>query len=447
MQDFPITLATSADHADPLPEAVDVTVIGGGIIGLMTAWELSRGGLRVLLCEKGKLAGEQSGRNWGWLRQQGRDFAELPIMMEAMRFWQDLPLRTRDAIGFRQAGVTYLAQDASRMATFEHWLDQARPYGIDTRMLSRRAVDAMLPNTAGWIGALHTPSDAQAEPILTVPVLARAAVADGVIIRECCAVRGLEMSAGSISGVVTEAGTVRCTRVVLAGGAWSSLFLAAHGVKLRQLSVVSSVFTTTNLPAGFACGAFADDRFAIRGKAGGGHNLTAWSSHRFFIGPDAVRNFGAFVPHLLADIRSTKLRLAAPQGYPDAWGTPRRWNNTDQSPFERCRILNPRPDLMNMAQLQSQFASAFPSIGKPEIAASWAGMIDVTPDTLPVVDHAPIPGLVIATGMSGHGFGIAPAVAKVVANIVEARAPQHDLSAFRYDRFFDGSPTHVSSAI
>lgn len=85
MQDFPITLATSADHADPLPEAVDVTVIGGGIIGLMTAWELSRGGLRVLLCEKGKLAGEQSGRNWGWLRQQGRDFAELPIMMEAMR--------------------------------------------------------------------------------------------------------------------------------------------------------------------------------------------------------------------------------------------------------------------------------------------------------------------------------------------------------------------------
>ena len=447
MQNFPITLASPPEHSGPLPDAVDVTVIGGGIIGLMTAWELSRGGLRVLLCEKGKLAGEQSGRNWGWLRQQGRDFAELPIMMEAMRFWQDLPLRTRDAIGFRQAGVTYLAQDASRMATFEHWLDQARPYGIDTRMLSRRAVDAMLPNTAGWIGALHTPSDAQAEPILTVPVLARAAVADGVIIRECCAVRGLEMSAGSISGVVTEAGTVRCTRVVLAGGAWSSLFLAAHGVKLRQLSVVSSVFTTTNLPAGFACGAFADDRFAIRGKAGGGHNLTAWSSHRFFIGPDAVRNFGAFVPHLLADIRSTKLRLAAPQGYPDAWGTPRRWNNTDQSPFERCRILNPRPDLMNMAQLQSQFASAFPSIGNPEIAASWAGMIDVTPDTLPVVDHAPIPGLVLATGMSGHGFGIAPAVAKVVANIVEARAPQHDLSAFRYDRFFDGSPTHVSSAI
>lgn len=430
-----------------MPDAVDVTVIGGGIIGLMTAWELSRGGLRVLLCEKGKLAGEQSGRNWGWIRQQGRDLSELPIMMEAMRFWQHLPKRMRDAIGFKQTGVTYLARDASRMAAFEHWLDQARPYGIDTRILSRSAVEAMLPNSAGWIGALHTPSDAQAEPIVTVPALARVAVEDGVIIRELCAVRGLDISAGSISGVVTEVGTVRCTRVVLAGGAWSSLFLAAHGVKLRQLSVVASVFTTTDLPAGFARGAAADDRFAIRGKASGGHNLTAWSSQKFYIGPDALRNFRAFLPHLLADLRGTKLRLVAPKGYPDAWRISRSWKTTDQSPFEDCRILSPRPDMAGAAQLQSQFALAFPGIGKPEIAASWAGMIDVTPDTLPIVDHAPIPGLVIATGMSGHGFGIAPAMAKVVATIVEGRAPQHNLSALRYDRFFDGSPTAISSAI
>ena len=81
------------------------------------------------------------------------------------------------------------------------------------------------------------------------------------------------------------------------------------------------------------------------------------------------------------------------------------------------------------------------------ITASWAGMIDVTPDTLPVVDHAPVPGLVIATGMSGHGFGIAPGMAKVIADLVQGRAPQHDISAFRYDRFRDGSKLRVSSAI
>jgi glycine/D-amino acid oxidase-like deaminating enzyme len=447
MRAFPITLATPPDHSGPLPQAVDVTVIGGGIIGLMTAWELSREGLRVLLCEKGKLAGEQSGRNWGWLRQQGRDLAELPIMMAAMRCWKDLPPALREAIGFRPTGVTYLARDAARMASFEGWLAQAKPHGIDSRMLSRSEVEAMLPNSAGWIGALHTPSDAQAEPFVTVPLLARAAIADGVIVRETCAVRGLELAAGRISGVVTEAGTVRCDRVVLAGGAWSSLFLAAHGVRLRQLSVASTVSTTASLPAGFAHGAAADDRFAIRCRADGSHDLTAWSSHRFFIGPDAFRNFGAFLPHLLADFRSTKLRPAAPQGYPDGWRTPRHWSNTDRSPFERCRILNPRPDMAGIAQLQNQFASAFPSIGKPVIAASWAGMIDVTPDTLPVVDHAPIPGLVIATGMSGHGFGIAPGMAKVIANLVQGRAQQSEISAFGYDRFFDGTQARVSSAI
>lgn len=426
---------------------MDVTVIGGGIIGLMTAWELSRKGLRVLLCEKGKLGGEQSGRNWGWLRQQGRDLAELPIMMEAMRCWRDMPRGLRDAIGFRQTGVTYLARDASRIAAFETWFAGARTFGVDTRLLSRRETETMLPNSAGWVGALHTPSDGQAEPFVTVPLLARASIADGLIIRELCAVRGLELSAGRISGVVTEVGRVRCERVVLAGGAWSSLLLAAHGVQLRQLSVVSTVSTTAKMPAGLARAAIADDRFAIRGRADGGHNLTAWSSHKFFIGPDAFRNLGAFVPQLLADLHSTKLRPAAPRGYPDAWRTPRRWNCSDQSPFERCRILSPRPDMAGIARLQDQFADAFPSIGKPAIAASWAGMIDVTPDTLPVVDHAPIPGLIIATGMSGHGFGIAPGLAKVISNLVEGRDLQHDISAFRYDRFLDASQARVSSAI
>lgn len=447
MHNFPITLATPPEHTGPLPAAVDVTVIGGGIIGLMTAWQLSREGLRVLLCEKGKLAGEQSGRNWGWLRQQGRDLAELPIMMEAMRLWQELPPRLRDAIGFRQTGVTYLARDAARMASFERWLVQAKPYGIDTRMMSRREVEAKWPNSAGWVGALHTPSDAQAEAVVTVPLLARVAVADGVILRELCAVRGLDISAGRISGVVTEAGPVRCDRVVLAGGAWSSLFLGAHGVRLPQLSVASTVLTTEILPAGLAHGALADDRFAIRDKADGSYHLTAWSAQRFHIGPDALRNFAAFLPHFLADIRGTKLRPAAPRGYPDAWRTPRRWNGTEPSPFERCRILDPAPDLAGIARLQGQFASAFPGIGNPAIAASWAGMIDVTPDTLPVVDHGPIPGLVIATGMSGHGFGIAPGMAQVIAGLVQTRAPRHDLSAFRYSRFFDGSAKRVSSAI
>ena len=85
MMRFPIHEGTPIRFAGPAPAACDVVVIGGGVMGVMTAWFLAGQGLRVTLCEKGRVAGEQSSRNWGWIRQQGRDLAELPIMMESMR--------------------------------------------------------------------------------------------------------------------------------------------------------------------------------------------------------------------------------------------------------------------------------------------------------------------------------------------------------------------------
>jgi glycine/D-amino acid oxidase-like deaminating enzyme len=446
MTGFPITLASPRTFHAPLPEAVDVVVIGGGIIGLMGAWTLAAEGKRVLLCEKGRLAGEQSGRNWGWIRQQGRDIAELPIMMEAIRLWADLPSTLRAAIGFRQQGITYFARTEARMDAFARWLALARPHGVDTRLLSRRETQALLPNAAGWIGALHTPSDAMAEPFVTVPVLARAAAEAGVIIREGCAVRGLETTAGRLSAVVTETGPVRCPQAILAGGAWSALFLRAHGIALPQLSVLSSVSATTALPEFFQ-GAACDDRFAIRRRADGGYTLTPWSFHEFLIGPDAFRNLGAFLPQIRADLSSTHFRPAAPKGYPDAWGTPRRWSAAEETPFERCRILNPRPNLAELARLQSHFKAAFPTIGTPTITATWAGMIDVLPDALPVVDHTPLPGLILATGMSGHGFGIAPGIGKVIADLALGRTPRQDLTAFRYGRFNEGKGLPKGSAL
>jgi glycine/D-amino acid oxidase-like deaminating enzyme len=446
MTGFPITLATPPTFAGPLPDEVDIAVIGGGIIGVMAAWALAAEGKRVLLCEKGRLAGEQSGRNWGWIRQQGRDIAELPIMMAAIRSWTGLPDALRAAIGFRQKGITYLARSDARMEDFAHWLDLARPHGIDSRLLSRRETEALLPNAAGWVGALHTPSDAMAEPFATVPVLARAAAEAGAVIREGCAVRGLETSSGRLSAIVTEAGTVRCSQAILAGGAWSALFLRRHGIPLPQLSVLSSVAATTTLPE-FFNGAACDDRFAIRRRADGGYTLTPWSIHELFIGPDAFRNLRAYLPQIRADLSSTRFRPAAPRNYPDAWSTARRWSLTDESPFERCRILNPRPNGSEIARVQNFFAAAFPAIGKPTIGASWAGMIDVLPDALPVVDHTPLPGLILATGMSGHGFGIAPGIGQVVADLALGRTPRQDLTAFRYGRFGEGTSPEKSSAL
>lgn len=433
MTGFPIATTTPREHDGPLPGAVDVAVIGGGIVGVMAAWALAREGQRVLLCEKGRLAGEQSGRNWGWLRQQGRDLAELPMMIDALGVWRDLPPGLRDAVGFRQTGITYLARNETQLDAYRRWLDGARPHGVDSVLLSRRQTETMLPNAAGWVGALHTPSDAQAEPLSAVPALARAAAADGVILREGCAVRGLHLAAGQVAGIETEAGAVRCDRVILAAGAWSALFLGAHGVRLPQLSVASSVSVTAPLPE-LLPGAAADDRFAIRRRGDGGYTLTPWSRHEFFIGPAAFRHLLPFLPQFLADPRSTRLRPAAPANFPDAWRTPGRWHGR-ASPFEACRVLDPRPDTAALARIRHQFAEAFPEIGLPPICRTWAGMIDVTPDSLPVIDHAPIAGLIVATGMSGHGFGLGPGVAGPLVDLAMGRRPRHDLSAFRWGRF------------
>lgn len=93
----------------PVPDQADVAVIGGGVIGVCTALFAARAGHRVVLLEKGRIAGEQSSRNWGWIRQQGRDPDELPIMVSSRKLWLELSQQTNVDIGFRQTGTTYFA--------------------------------------------------------------------------------------------------------------------------------------------------------------------------------------------------------------------------------------------------------------------------------------------------------------------------------------------------
>ena len=435
---FPFRGLPPLRHPGPPPATTDVVVLGGGIVGVMTAWFLAERGLRVVLCEKGRIGAEQSGRNWGWVRQQGRDPAELPIMVEALRIWKSLAQTCGAALGFRQTGVMYLARTKAEIAGFEGWMTHARAHDLDTRVLTGAEVGQHIKGQGGWIGGLLTPSDARAEPWVAVPILAAGAVAKGAVIVEGCAVRALDLAAGRVAGVVTEAGRIACAQVVVAGGAWSRLFLGAHGVNIPQLSVLASVAATGPMPEVYA-GNAADDVFAFRRRADGGYSIAPKAEHDFFPGRDDVASFRNFLPILKRDWRSTHVRAIAPKGYPDAWGTPRRWSADTVSPFERMRILDPAPNMASIGRVQDAFARAFPALGRPRLRAAWGGMIDTMPDVVPVIDRAPLDGLVIATGMSGHGFGIGPGIGRVVADLVAGQAPGHDLHRFRLSRFTDGS--------
>ncbi|ETX29256.1 NAD(P)/FAD-dependent oxidoreductase [Roseivivax isoporae] len=437
---FPFRMDRPAEHGAALPAAADVVVIGGGVIGVSAALFLARAGLRVTLLEKGRIAAEQSSRNWGWIRVQGRDMAEIPVALEAQRLWQALDAECGGRLGIRQVGVSYLARGQKEMERFAAWLASARDHGLSSHLVEASGLDALLPGAAaGWTGALHTPTDLKGEPWVAVPELARLAVAEGATILEGCAVRTLDIAGGRVAGVVTEHGTIRTSEAVLAGGAWSALFLRRHGIRVPQLSVRSTALATDPLPQRVA-GAGVDDRVAFRPRADGGYTLAPSVAATLYVGPDAVRAAPSYLPVLRQGTVPVRLKPAAPAHFPDAWRTPRRWDADAESPFERMRILDPAPDMAGAASAIAGFEAAFPDLGPVRARRVWAGMIDTMPDLVPVVDRAaPLPGLTLAFGMSGHGFGIGPAFGRIAADLVQGNAPGHDLVRFRLSRFSDGS--------
>ena len=440
MQDGPVTLSTPVSHQSDLPPETDLVVIGAGVAGVCTALYAAKSGARVVLIEKGRVAGEQSSRNWGWIRQQGRDPDELPLVIEAVANWHALQAETNEELGLRQTGTLYFAEGEDKLDSYHRWAKIAAGHGLDSRVLDTVELAKMLPEARGrWKGALWTASDCRAEPWVAVPALARLAVRYGVTIREECAVRALDVEGGRVAGVVTEDGRVRASRVVLAGGAWSSTLLRRHGVSLPQLSVRATVGQTDPLPEIFA-GQGVDDRFAFRRRVDGGYSLAPSFDHDFFLGPDALRNARAFFPEFRRDLLSTNLRPKSPAGYPDAWGRPKSWSEDAESPFERMRVLDPTPNRRFVVRMAQQFGEAFPSLGTVRVRKAWAGMIDSLPDMIPVIDRvSDLPGLTLLTGLSGHGFGIGPGVGRAAADLALDRDPGTDLSPFRFARFRDGT--------
>jgi len=429
-----------------LPEQADVVIIGGGIIGCAAAWFLAKSGTSVALCEKGRIAGEQSSRNWGFCRQQGRDPKEIPLIQESLRIWRGLESEIETDVGFRQAGVLYVANSQEAMAQNEAWLVHAKQHGLDTRLLSSDETAAALPGgSRTWQGAMQTPSDGRAEPSKAAPALARAALDQGATVHTECAVRGIETEARRVSAVVTEKGVIRTEAVICAGGAWSRLFCGNLGIHLPQLKVMSSVLRTTEAPLISESGVWAPN-FAFRRRQDGGYTVANGSRIVADIVPDSFRLFTTFLPAMMMERKSTTLRLG--RRFIEEMTTPGHWRLDEQTPFEKTRVLDPSPHQGSLNEAISNFRSAFPVLEDVKVAESWAGLIDLTPDAVPVISAVDgNEGLYLATGFSGHGFGIGPGAGRLIAELVTGTEPCVDPTPFRYSRFVDGSKLRPLSGV
>jgi len=268
---------------------------------------------------------------------------------------------------------------------------------------------------------------------MAAPAIAEAARRHGAVILTHCAVRGIDQLSGNIRGVITEQGMIGCDQVVLAGGVWSRMFCRTLGVRLPQLKAVSAVMRIDPVPGGPET-SIGGPGFGLRKRLDGGYTLGNWERNDVDLVPDSLRFFRDF--RAMWWLHRTETRLKLRSAFVRESLAPTRWAADKISPFERSRILDPAPPKHILARARSRLVEAFPVMHNMKVTDSWGGTIDVSPDGVPVISPVEsLPGFYLATGFTGHGFGLGPGAGLLMAQMVMGQTPVADPFPFRYSRF------------
>ncbi|WP_062381090.1 NAD(P)/FAD-dependent oxidoreductase [Pseudomonas abietaniphila] len=425
-----IPVQTSPD----LPGEADVVVIGGGIIGAFTAYYLARRGMKVALVEKGRIGAEQSSRNWGWCRQQNRDARELPMATKSLELWDQFAAQSGEQTGFTRCGLLYLSNNDQELEGWARWGEFARTVNVQTQMLTaEQAAERGRATGKSWKGGVFAPTDGVADPSRAAPAVARAIMALGSSVHQDCAVRGLETEGGQLSAVVTEKGVIRTRLAVLAAGAWASSFCRQYGIRFPQATIRQTVLSVTapnqEIPSALhTAGASITRRFD------GSYTLAISGRGRVDITPQLLGFSTQFLP--MFQRRWRNLAPGGLEGWHAGHESLKRWRLDQPTPMERMRILDPSADASAVALTYQRAVELVPALQGTSINASWAGYVDSTPDGVPGIgEMASLPGLVIAAGFSGHGFGIGPGAGHLIADIVSGMTPIVDPRPYHPSRF------------
>lgn len=433
-------------RAESVPASADIVIIGAGIVGVSTAWFLARQGVNVVVCEKGHVAGEQSSRNWGWVRQQLRDSREMPMIVESLNIWRRLEEEIGEDVGYREGGIFIAANTDEDAERYADWISISDEHGVETRMVNGPELKKFVRGAAtDWKGVLYTPSDGRAEPHKAAPAIARAAERAGATIVTGCAVRGIETEGGAVSAVVTEHGTIKTPQVLCAAGAWTSMFCRSLGISLPQLKVRGTVARTAPTED-VLDGALCDNHIALRRRSDGGYTVAHSTVFDHPITPSSFRFASYYLPAIRMEF--DHMRLSFGREFFEEWSTPKTWALDAESPFEKTRVLNPEPNPRVLKNIREDLDKAFPQLASAKLVETWAGMIETTPDVIPVIDQAEaITGFYIATGFSGHGFGIGPGAGKAIAAMLTNTDCGIPIDEFRLSRFFDGTKLEIQTSV
>ena len=424
--------------SETLARRADAVVIGAGIVGLASAYELAVRKLKVCLLDGSQPGSGQSTRNWGFIRQQGRAVEELPIMIEANRMWRELSGRLGTDLEWVQGGNLRLTDQPQRAADYRRWIEVARSLGLDSRVATSEDVERIVPGLTGNFAlAIFTPSDGQANPVKVVSGYLKALESEGGELHRACQVREIVTAGGQVVGVRTEDGFIASSTVVVAAGTGSGGLLRKLGYQV-PIHFVSQTVALTDPVARLTDACVWTGRVGFRQTPQGQVVLSSGGRGEIVLDTAAISS------------------LASPRQLRQA--VPMYWKNREYLQVRPRNVLSvlgqrkPGKYLDGMVRYEeverslATMAEYFPNRNWRPVMA-WAGTIDGTPDALPIVDVCgPGSGIVIATGMSGHGFGIAPAIGRIVAELITTGHTAHDLRPFRLRRFVEGAakaPQHL----
>jgi sarcosine oxidase, subunit beta len=375
----------------------EVVVIGGGISGTAAAYELARTGAKVTLLERGSLASMASGWTLAGVRQSGRHPAELPLATAAVARWQQLGEELGADVEYRQGGNLRLARSPDEVPVIEKIVEEQRALGLDLTFLpDNAAVREIAPAIAESVLATsYCPTDGHANPIATVQAFANAAERHGAKLRTETTATAIDVGGGRVRGVRATSGDFAADVVVVAAGVYTTRLCAPLALDVPiQVQHVAVVQTLPLPPLIQQVLGTAGADFAGRQEVGGRFRLTGGGS------PWA---------HDLEDLA----------GGSDA-------------------VLPPSERVIDAL---ARGIEVLPALAEARVARVWGGLIDATPDALPVIERAPaVDGLVVAAGFSGHGFCLGPVTGQIMRDLVLEGTTTFPIEPFRGDRFAGITP-------
>ena len=370
-------------------------IIGGGVMGASIAFHLAEGGLHdVVLVEAEQLGSGSTSKAAGGVRLQFSDAVNIELAMRSMHAFENFGRRPGGDISLRQVGYLLLLTDPADVETFTANVRLQNEMGVPSRMLSAAEAGALAPlaNVDDVLAASFCARDGHADTGAVVRGYADAARRLGVRIVTGTSVTAIERDGQRITGVVTARGRIETDTVVCAAGPWSGGVGALAGVELPVVPVRRPVWFTEAIP-----------------DLPRDHPFTIDFSTGFYFhdeGPGLL--FGMADPD-------------QPSGFD----------------------VELRPDWLEIvAGVAAHRAPRLVDVG---IAGGWTGFYETTPDHNAVIGSArDVPRFFYATGFSGHGFLLGPAVGEVVRDLVLGRAPSVDVSVFSAERFTASSarPEH-----